>query len=731
MKKVLAGLAVVLAAIAICASEPARAEDGYDLWLRYRPLAESAKTALAGETVTLVTGSHSPTLDAAQDELMRGLSGLLGAAPSTASAVDRDGAIIVGTPTSLPLIASLGLPLDTLGTDGYLIRSVQVNGRRATVIAAQNDLGVLYGTYAFLRRIQTGESLSDLDVSSSPKLGLRILDHWDNLTDSVERGYAGSSIWDWWTLPDYVKPLYRDYARANASIGINGTVLNNVNATPNILRHEVLVKAAKLAEVFRPYGLKVYLSVNFATPIALGGLKTADPLDPQVQQWWKDKADEIYALIPDFGGFLVKASAEGQPGPGDYGRSHADGANMLADALAPHGGIVMWRAFVYSDQSKVDRAAQALNEFKPLDGQFHDNVTIWVKNGPIDFQPREAFSPLFGAMQKTPLTLEVQITKEYLGQATHLVYLGALWQEVLDADTYARGKGSTVASVIEGKVWPQKLTGMAGVSNIGTDRDWTNGIFNQANWYAMGRLAWDHEADARAIAAEWAAQTFTPDPAFVKPVEDMMMISREAVVNYMTPLGLHHQMASGHHYGPGPWVANLKRPEWNPVYYSKADANGIGFDRTATGTNAIAQYAPEVQAQFGDPHALDEKYLLWFHHEPWDYRISSGETLWDSLVEHYDLGVAQVAGMQQTWERMKPYVDPERFGQVAAFLAIQHREAQWWRDASISYFQSLSKQPLPAGHAEPPHDLAYYESLQFPYAPGQSIEASMNNPLTK
>lgn len=731
MKRVLARLGGVLAAIEICASAPARAEDGYDLWLRYRPLAEAAKTALAGEAAALVTGSHSPTLDAAQDELMRGLSGLLGAAPPTASTVERDGAIIVGTPTSLPLIATLDLPLGTLGTDGYLIRSVQVNGHRATVIAANNDLGVLYGTYAFLRRIQMGESLSDLDVSSSPKLGLRLLDHWDNLTGSVERGYAGSSIWDWWTLPEYVKPRYRDYARANASIGINGTLLNNVNATPNILRHEFLVKAAKLAEVFRPYGLKVYLSVNFATPMALSGLKTADPLDPQVQQWWKGKVDEIYALIPDFGGLLVKASAEGQPGPGDYGRSHADGANMLADALAPHGGIVMWRAFVYSEQSKVDRAAQALNEFKPLDGQFRDNVIIWVKNGPIDFQPREPFSPLFGAMQKTPLALEVQITKEYLGQATHLVYLGALWQEVLEADTYARGKGSTVARVIEGKVWPQKLTGMAGVSNIGADRDWTNGTFNQANWYAMGRLAWDPEADARAVAAEWAAQTLTPDPAFVKPVVDMMMTSREAVVNYMTPLGLAHQMASAHHYGPGPWVANLQRPEWNPVYYSKADANGIGFDRTATGTDAISQYAPEVQAQFGDPHTFDEKYLLWFHHEPWDYRVSSGETLWDSLVEHYDLGVAQVAGMQQTWEHMKPYVDAERFRQVAAFLAIQHREAQWWRDASIAYFQSLSKRPLPAGHAEPPHDLAYYESLQFLYAPGQSIEPSMNNPLTK
>lgn len=418
---------------------------------------------------------------------------------------------------------------------------------------------MLYGTFYLLRLLQTGKSLAALDVRASPRLQLRMLNHWDNLDGLVERGYAGASLWNWQTLPGYLDPRYTDYARANASLGINGTVLNNVNAKAWSLTPHYLDKAAALATVFRPYGVGVFLSARFSAPIEIGGLKTSDPLDPQVQRWWRDTADAIYARIPDFGGFLVKANAEGQPGPQDYGRSHADGANLLADALAPHGGVVMWRAFVDSHEQPDDRAKQAYSEFVPLDGAFHDNVIVQVKNGAIDFQPREPFHPLFGAMRKTPLIPEYQITKEYLGFSTHLAYLGTLFSETLQADTHARGKGSTVARTVDGSLFADikrtRLTGIAGVANIGADRNWSGSIFDQANWYAYGRLAGDPQLSPQAIAQEWARMTFSNDPAVVEPVVGMMLRSREAVVDYMTPLGLHDLMGRGHHYGPAPWDA--------------------------------------------------------------------------------------------------------------------------------------------------------------------------------
>jgi alpha-glucuronidase len=462
----------------------------------------------------------------------------------------------------------------------------------------------------------------------------------------------------------------------------------------------------------------VYLSARFSAPIELGGLKTADPLDPAVRKWWRDKADEIYRVIPDFGGFLVKANSEGQPGPQDYHRSHADGANMLADALAPHGGIVMWRAFVYSEHDLDDRTKQAYNEFKPLDGTFRDNVLLQVKNGPLDFQPREPFSPLFGAMPKTPLMMEFQVTKEYLGFATHLVYLGPMWEEVLRADTWAKGKGSTVAKVVDGQLDGHALTGIAGVANIGTDRDWSGSVFDQANWYAFGRLAWDPTQSARAIADDWARMTFSPDDAVAKPVVGMMMASREAAVDYMTPLGLAHLMGAGHHYGPAPWDDSLPRADWNPVYYHRADRNGIGFDRTRQGSDAVDQYAPPVADEFNNLKSTPDAYLLWFHHLPWDYRMRSGHTLWDELVMHYSHGVDEVKQMRATWKSLDGRVDAQRYAQTAAFLAIQQNEAQWWRDASIAYWQSLNHLPLPAGYAPPAHTLDYYKSLSFPYAPG-------------
>ncbi len=692
---------------------PARAEDGYDLWLRYRPLLAAQAGAIAERAVAVVHDERDPTIDLAAAELARGLSGLTGR--TVAAGPVTDGAIVIGTAASAR-IAALRLPLQGLGREGFVLRSVTIDGKRATVVAGNSPIGVLYGAFRLLRIAQTSGSLAGVSVRDRPRVGMRMLNHWDNLDRYVERGYAGRSLWDWQKLPGFSDPRYTDYARANASVGINGTVLNNVNASADILKPEFLGKIEKLASIFRPWGIKVYVSARFSAPIEIGGLKTADPLDPQVAAWWKAKADEIYARIPDFGGFLVKANSEGQPGPGDYKRSHADGANMLARAVKPHGGIVMWRAFVYANEKPEDRVRQAYSEFEPLDGAFADNVIVQVKNGPIDFQPREPFHPLFGAMPHTPLMMEVQITKEYMGFATHLVYLGTMWQEVLRSDTYRPRKGTTVADVLDTPVRPGALTGMAGVSNIGTDRNWSGSQFDQANWYAFGRLAWNPDGDAREIAHDWAAMTW--GQAAAEPIVAMMMRSHEAVVDYMMPLGLNHLFATGHHYGPGPWVDDLAREDWNPVYFHKADRNGIGFDRTPSGSNAAAQYAPVLAKKFSDPKAVPENLLLWFHHVSWDRRMASGRTLWEELVAHYDRGVAEVAVMQAQWAAMQGQVDAQRFAEVSQFLAIQRQEAQWWRDACIAYFAEVSGRPIPAGVTPPPHPASYYKAIRTPWAPG-------------
>ncbi len=475
---------------------------------------------------------------------------------------------------------------------------------------------------------------------------------------------------------------------------------------------------AALADVFRPYGIKVYLTARFSAPVEIGGLKTADPLDTQVQSWWKNKADEIYRYIPDFGGFLVKANSEGQPGPQNYGRSHADGANLLADAVAPHGGIIIWRAFVYSNETPDDRFKQAYNEFKPLDGRFRENVAVQVKNGPIDFQPREPFHPLFGAMPKTPLMMEYQLTQEYLGFSTHLVYLADLFKECLDTDTYTTGKGSTVARIIDGSLYGHSLSGMAGVANIGNERNWTGHPFAQANWYALGRLAWNPRLDAEEIADEWIRQTFTNEPAFVNAAKKMMLASRKAVVNYMTPLGLHHIMGYGHHYGPAPWYDRASRADWNPVYFHKADSSGLGFNRTTSGSNALAQYATEARKQFEEIKTCPEELLLWFHHVPWNFKLKSGRTLWEEMCYKYYAGVEEVRRMQQSWNSISAHIDPERSEQVKMLLAIQEKEAVWWRNSCLLYFQTFSKLPLPNGYEQPDQTLEYYKALKFPYAPG-------------
>jgi len=698
----------LLLLLLILIASPATAEDGYELWLRYRPVERPLRDEYVRQASSIVAEANSPTIRSAIGELQRGLRGMLGNSADLTTSLN-DGSILVGTPWKSRDIAALDLPMRQLGHEGFVIRSVTIRGKTAIVIAANGDVGVLYGTFALLRRIQMRQPLEHLSIIEKPDSPIRLLNHWDNLDRTVERGYAGFSLWDWQKLPQWRDPRYTDYARANASIGINGTVLTNVNADAQVLTPLYLEKVAALADTFRPWGIRVWLTARFSAPIEIGGLKTADPLDPKVQAWWRAKADEIYRIVPDFGGFLVKANSEGQPGPQDYGRTHADGANMLADALTPHGGTVIWRAFVYASKTGEDRTKQAYDEFKPLDGKFRRNVMLQVKNGPIDFQPREPFHPLFGQMPKTPVVLEAQITKEYLGFATHLAYLGTMWEEVLKSDTCSPKCGTPVARTI---------AGMAGVSNVGTDRNWTGSQFNQANWYAFGRLAWDHDLSARDVAQEWARRTWSDDPKVIGPIVSMMMESRQAVVNYMTPLGLHHLMATGHHYGPGPWVNNLEREDWNPTYFHRADSNGIGFERTAKGSAAVDQYAPAVATCFTSLSCVPEDDLLWFHHLPWDYRVRSGRTLWDELVGRYDLGVEQVHGMRRTWQSLRGRVDDDRFAETDAFLGIQEEEAQWWRDASIAYFQSVSKRPLPAGTKPPAHSLDYYEALSFPYVPG-------------
>lgn len=689
-------------------------EDGSELWLRYPEVVLPGRLAEYRAALThVVEAGDTPTLQAAEAELVEGLSGLTGVDLPVSGQPEGAGAVVLGTPESSSIVGALPLSerLGAVGSEGYVVEVADVQGQPAIVVAANTDVGVLYGSYALLRHIQSHRSLGDLALTGAPKIRHRVLNHWDNLDGGVERGYAGKSLWNWSALPGTLSPRYEAYARANASIGINGTVLTNVNADAQVLTTQYLDKVAALADVFRPYGIAVYLTARFSAPVQIGGLSTADPLSNDVRQWWASKADEIYQRIPDFGGFLVKANSEGQPGPQDYGRTHADGANMLAEAVGAHGGVVMWRAFVYSDESPTDRIRQAYDEFHPLDGQFAENVLVQVKNGPLDFQPREPFSPLFGAMAETPLALELQVTKEYLGQDTHLAYLGTLFEEVLDSDTYASGAGSTVARVIDGSLHGHTTSAIAGVSNVGNDANWTGSHFNQANWYAYGRLAWDPDLSAEEVAEEWVRQTLSNDPAVVAPVTEMMMGSREAVVNYMTPLGLAHIMASDHHYGPGPWVDNLSRAEWNPVYYHRADAQGIGFDRTASGSDAIGQYFDPVRQELGSRDTVPENLLLFFHHVGWQDSLESGRTLWDELVHRYSLGVDTVGEMRESWSTVEGRIDAQRFEEVSEFLEIQHYEARWWRDACLQYFRQFANLQISADYAQPANQLSFYQGL--------------------
>ena len=637
----------------------ASAENGTNLWLRQEPSCQA----------TVVCDIASPIIDVARKEL---------------ASLWKGGKVI--------LRISADREHYGLGDEGYTIRSAGND----IILESSAEKGLLYAAYHLLRLQAEENDCKNLNISESPLYEYRILNHWDNLDGTIERGYAGHSLWKWDELPVKISSSYEMYARANASIGINGTVLNNVNASVEILSDEYLVKVKALSDVFRPYGIKVYLSVNFASPIKLGGLPTADPLDKEVSEWWKNKVHDIYSLIPDFGGFLVKANSEGQPGPCDYGRTHAQGANMLASALKPYGGIVMWRAFVYSPTDD-DRAKQAYLEFKPLDGKFLDNVIVQVKNGPIDFQPREPYSPLFGSMPHTPLMAEFQITQEYLGHSNHLAYLAPMWKEFYKY------------------VSPYSIKAVAGVSNIGDDANWCGNDFAQANWYAFGRLAWNPALSSSQIATEWIVQTFTDEPEFLVPVNRMMLDSREAVVDYMMPLGLHHIFAWNHHYGPEPWCEIPgARADWLPSYYHRADKVGLGFDRTTSGSDAVSQYPDSLAAVFNSLDSCPEEYLLWFHHVPWGYKLKSGNTLWDELCYKYQSGVDKAHEFCEIWKQMSPYIDKERYEAVARRLKIQADDAVWWKDACLEYFRTFSRMKYPSGVDKPVYRLKELKKVKLP-----------------
>ena len=621
---------LLLSVLVIVTVSFAKAEDGHRLWLRYNPVHTALVEAPAG----------SPTISIAQGELEKYYQG---------------SHVILRLDPSMP------------DNEGFVMNG---NDDQLT-ITARHDIGLLYGAYEALRLQATDMPVKD--EKQEPKFKLRLLNHWDNLDGSIERGYAGESIFEWFKLDEQ---LIRDYARANASIGINGSVLNNVNASPKMLTKPYLKEVKKIADILRPYGIRVFLSINFATPMALGQTTTADPKDASVRKWWKGKAKEIYKLIPDFGGFLVKANSEGQPGPGDYHRTHADGANMLAEALEPYQGIVMWRCFVYGANHKgEDRVKQAVSEFKPLDGKFHKNVILQTKNGPLDFQPREAYSPVFDQISKTPNMVELQITQEYLGQSLHLVYLAPMWKEFFQY------------------VEPNWLAGIAGVANVGKDTNWCGHHFSQANWYAFGRLAWDPSLSSEKIAREWLEQTFSIDENFVFLMSTVMEESRETCVNYMMPLGLHHIFKFDHHYGPEPDGFKAEYPlEWCPVYYHKADKNGIGFDRSSTGTVAVSQYREPYASMYDKVETCPENLLLWFHHVPWNYKMKDGSTLWESLQYHYNQGVIMTETYENLWHnKMRAYVDEQRWREVDERLQIQVKNAKEWRDVCLGYFGQFAK----------------------------------------
>ncbi|MBE7561271.1 alpha-glucuronidase [bacterium] len=654
----------------VVAGLAARGEDGYEAWLRYRPIDDPARLEYCRTYCReIVISSPSREWDAATRELVRGLSGLLDRRVAVLGAPTQSGAVILLVKRSDLSLLSVDERERVRIAEGFIILSTQVEGKSVTVISAETQRGLLYGVFHFLRLVATGEPLEGLSISQQPAMPLRMINHWDNLNGVVERGYAGRSIFRWDQLP-IGDSRYTDYARMLASVGINAIAVNNVNAAVEVLRSDMLEKAAVLAEHFREYGITLYLSVNFASPMRLGGLSTADPADPAVQGWWKAKAAEIYRLIPDFGGFLVKANSEGQPGPLDYGRTHAEGANMLGRALAPHGGSVIWRAFVYNPRM-ADRAMESYREFAPLDGRFDANVAVQIKNGPIDFQIREPVHPLFGQLARTNTVLELQITQEYTGRSTHLVYLVPTWKEVLDFDTYTAGRGTTVSRVIAGRVFPYRICGMAGVSNVGQERNWTGHHFAAANLYGYGRLAWDPELSAESIAEEWARLTWGNDPVVVRTVVDMLLPSAAIYEKYTSPLGV-GVLCNGNHYDPRPASRE---------YFHHADGLGVGFDRTRrSGSGYTQQYHAVNTRRFDSRATCPEELLLFFHHVPYTYRLKSGKTVIQHIYDTHYEGVEEARGLLEKWLALEGRVNPQRHREVRLRLEAQIAHAEKWRE---------------------------------------------------
>jgi alpha-glucuronidase len=670
------------------------ADDGSRLWLKYDLIkGQNQKLVYQKYTKFISIKTVHPVLQKAAEELQIGFAGLLGSKTKIVTNSNQTGGCILEVSNNQALTSKLA-------NDGFAIFFKKGN----LIISSKSEAGVLYGAFELLRRIQTGQSLNE-NIVSSPKIKIRMLNHWDNANGTVERGYAGSSMWKWNELPFRIDPRYIAYARANASLGINATSINNVNASSRFLTAEYLEKIKAIADVLRPYGIKVFISVNFRSPRTLGELKTSDPLDRVVRNWWNEKTKEIHQYIPDFGGYLVKANSEGEPGPQDYGRTHADGANMLAEAMKPYSGIVIWRAFVYNADPKGDRFKEAYEQFKPLDGKFDEKVIVQVKNGPIDFMPREPFNPMFGGFSNTKLGMEFQLTQEYLGQSTHLTYLAPMFKECLDTDTYAKGKGSTVAKVIDGSLYNNQNSLIAGVANTGSDAKWCGHPFNQANWYAFGRLAWDYTLSSEKIANEWIGLTLTNDTKAKVQINEIMQKSLPTYISYTYPLGLHHMMGEGHHFGPEPWLTKAARPDWTSIYYHRADSIGLGFDRTGKLSNAIKLYSKEINETWGNAEKCDLNYLLWFHHIAWNKKLSSGNTLWEELCYRYYNGVVEVEKLEKDWLKLQPFIDKETFTSVNARLKTQKKESIWWRDACVLYFKEFSKMSIPSSLTPPIRNL--------------------------
>jgi len=689
--------------LGVALSTPAFAETGYDAWLRYAPIGDlSVKARYDVLPATVVVLGDSVVMEAAREELIRGLRGMLGRTLRVEAGLPKESAVVLGTLSTVKAALPAAGPFPNLAEDGFWIKTVVAGGVPSLVITAANDRGVLYGVFAFLRKVGLGEAVKQLDERQVPYAPIRWTNEWNNLDGSIERGYGGRSIFfEGDNVRSDLGPV-RDYARLLASLGINGCTISNVNANPRVITTEFLPQLVRVAEVFRPWGIRLSVAVDFSSPRRIGGLDTFDPLDARVVQWWKDKVDEIYRAVPDFGGIVVKADSEGRLGPSAYGRSHADATNVIARALKPHGGLIFYRGFVYDHKMdwrnlKNDRARAAYDNFKPLDGQFEDNAVIQIKNGPIDFQVREPASPLFGTLEKTNQVVELQITQEYLGQQRHLCYLPPMWKEVLDFDLQAKGAGTPMKALVAGKTFQRPLGGFVGVSNVGRDQNWLGHHLAMANLYGFGRLAWNPDLSARQIAEEWTRLTFSHDKRVVDTIVAMQLGSWRTYENYSGPLGAQTLTdITGPHFGPA--VEASERNGWGQ--WHRADEKGIGMDRTvATGTGFIGQFRPAVAKTYESLKDCPDELLLWMHHVPYTHVLHSGKTVIQHIYDTHYQGAQEAEGFVTQWKSLKGLVDDERYREVLTRLEYQAGHAQVWRDAVSSWFLKTSGIPDANGRA--------------------------------